>query len=1076
MPFTSGDDLNILQASDTNIIGAGAGNDTYIVNASSTNANQVIQISDTQGANVIKIVGGVTIVSSVAAADEVILTLSNGAKIDVLGAASFTFEIGGDAFTTGTGTSQTFAEFLATSLGIASVPTGTDTATGNANVTTNTDGTVTGGSTGSSEFSIAAATSSVAEGNSGTTTTISTEVTRTGTGDATVDVAIAGVTATAGTDFTAFATQTVSFTGTETSKTVSVVVTGDNDVEPDETLTATLSNASTGSTISSSANSTTLTITNDDAATSFAVTSDGATNNAEGDTVTFTVTPSGTVTDATTFTYSITGNTLSGAADAASSTDFDNASGTISFAAGATGAQTTVIQLISNDGSESLEGYTFTLLDSSLASAGSVDGQIIDGTSGQSLLLTSTADNLTGSSGNDTFSAVLDGTTSANTTLSAADQLDGAAGTEDILKITLQGDTSGAATVAVPSPSSSNIEQISVRNVSSDAATVTASAFIGATEFINDRSTATVEFTSIGTADLTIIGNDVVTNGATDFTSGSSSVTDALTINVKDGVGAGAITNQTTAGVADTNGDWTAVTINSTGGTASSTAAANVVGNLVLSGGATMQTLTVNATTSFTSGTISGWDTTSSVANKGAVIITGAGAVNIGTLNDAVETVDASGNSGGTTFTIGTQTDAVIIGSTGDDTITSAGILLGSTGSIAAGDGTADRLILTTAIASSTANDASAARYTGFEALTVNNITQDVSIFTGSSIAALTLTGATTQVSNITSTQAADITIASSTIATIGVKDATNVGQIDTVKIDINDASTTVNTLTLTTPVLTGIEKVELTATDNVTISALTSATALTDLTISGAATSNITSGALSLNVNTVIDASAATGASTIDFSAALVNAFSYKGSSAADTITDSVITGSSISGNAGSDGITLTDKTGSVTGTVTTVTGGTGADATGVTGVGTDFDQVKFNFADGDSISSTSIASNGVSTGSTGVTDTVTGITNVTVGATAGSSMEFDTAQQATAVTFSTTAITFGTTTVTNAFDFYVLDNHANTSNSVIVYQDTDGDKIIEDGEFAIMLTGTAQMTTDEFTITSGDLFLITT
>ena len=62
-------------------------------------------------------------------------------------------------------------------------------------------------------------------------------------------------------------------------------------------------------------------------------------------------------------------------------------------------------------------------------------------------------------------------------------------------------------------------------------------------------------------------------------------------------------------------------------------------------------------------------------------------------------------------------------------------------------------------------------------------------------------------------------------------------------------------------------------------------------------------------------------------------------------------------------------------------------------------------------------------------------------------------------------------TTTVTAAFGFYVLDIHAGTANNVIVYQDTDGDSIIEAGEFAVQLAGAAQFTTGEFTISTGDL-----
>lgn len=152
---------------------------------------------------------------------------------------------------------------------------------------------------------------------------------------------------------------------------------------------------------------------------------------------------------------------------------------------------------------------------------------------------------------------------------------------------------------------------------------------------------------------MTIKGNDAVTNGNVTFTAGAASVTDPLVINVKDGVNAGVISN-----AADVNGDWTSVTINSTGGTPTATTNANVLTSMDVAGGNTMQNLTINATSSLTTGVVAGWDTTgATTANKGMVTITGAGAVNIGALDAAVEDVVATSNSGGATFTASTQTD-----------------------------------------------------------------------------------------------------------------------------------------------------------------------------------------------------------------------------------------------------------------------------------------------------------------------------------------------------------------------------------------------------------------------------------
>ncbi|MCA1684223.1 MAG: hypothetical protein LC708_03755, partial [Actinobacteria bacterium] len=104
---------------------------------------------------------------------------------------------------------------------------------------------------------------SVVEGNSATTPATIT-VTRSGdtSGASTVKYATSGGTAAAGTDYTVAALTTLSFAAGETSKTVTVNVTGDNVVEPNETFNVTLS-AATGGVISDTSG--TATIVNDDA-------------------------------------------------------------------------------------------------------------------------------------------------------------------------------------------------------------------------------------------------------------------------------------------------------------------------------------------------------------------------------------------------------------------------------------------------------------------------------------------------------------------------------------------------------------------------------------------------------------------------------------------------------------------------------------------------------------------------------------------------------------------------------------------------------------------------------------------
>lgn len=134
MAFTSANDINILQSSDAAVVGAGAGNDTYVLSPSTLSANQEVTISDTQGSNKLQLIGGLTIASSTVASNAVLLTLSNGAKVTVLGADTFSYEVGGNPLTATAGTVQTYAQFATTTLGAASVPT-TGTVSGTANVT-----------------------------------------------------------------------------------------------------------------------------------------------------------------------------------------------------------------------------------------------------------------------------------------------------------------------------------------------------------------------------------------------------------------------------------------------------------------------------------------------------------------------------------------------------------------------------------------------------------------------------------------------------------------------------------------------------------------------------------------------------------------------------------------------------------------------------------------------------------------------------------------------------------------------------------------------------------------------------
>ncbi len=140
MAFTAGNDLNILQSTDSTNVGALDGDDIYILSGSLLTPGQVINLTDSQGSNTLQLIEGLTIANSVIASNALQLTLSNGAVINIFGADQFSYEVGGNPLTGAAGTTQDFATFVTTSLGADAVPE-TGTVSGASNVTVNADGT-----------------------------------------------------------------------------------------------------------------------------------------------------------------------------------------------------------------------------------------------------------------------------------------------------------------------------------------------------------------------------------------------------------------------------------------------------------------------------------------------------------------------------------------------------------------------------------------------------------------------------------------------------------------------------------------------------------------------------------------------------------------------------------------------------------------------------------------------------------------------------------------------------------------------------------------------------------------------
>lgn len=437
---------------------------------------------------------------------------------------------------------------------------------------------------------------SVIEGNSGTANLVfNLKLDSVPTADVTVNYeTLTSGTATAGTDFTA-STGTITFTAGSDTATVSIPVIGDTTSESGETVNVKFSGSQLAGDVTGAG-----TITNDDV--TFTLTQSG-TSVVEGNTVVFTVTASSAVATATSLTYSAVGDTLSGAATAATAgTDYTPASGAVAFAAGDTSK--TVTLTFTDDGtSEGLEGLKFSLLDSSLTLIDAKSVSITDGAeSAKTITLTTAADSgsaFTGGAGNDTFNGTLsfvNDQINDTSTLTDGDALTGGSGT-DTLKIAVSGsavtDLGYTAT-----PSLTGIERVLVSTSTSDTGAVGAGAVVASpldNDVAIDLSLTDSSLTTIGTSSSTTIYSDVVfTNvgqivavdmagkgdlnvgfGTTVVSGGSDSLTvtangvgtsaTALSTLTFNGIETANITSSTSANYLSVDGDGSLVTINIAG-------------------------------------------------------------------------------------------------------------------------------------------------------------------------------------------------------------------------------------------------------------------------------------------------------------------------------------------------------------------------------------------------------------------------------------------------------------------------------------------------------------------------------
>jgi hypothetical protein len=113
---------DVLVVSGGNSYRGGAGSDVYVISPVLLAAPVIAEITDTEGSNTVQLVDGTVIASSRFLSDAVELTLDTGARVQVLGASRYVYQVGADAVGGDFSSPLSFSQF-AEALG-ASVPAG----------------------------------------------------------------------------------------------------------------------------------------------------------------------------------------------------------------------------------------------------------------------------------------------------------------------------------------------------------------------------------------------------------------------------------------------------------------------------------------------------------------------------------------------------------------------------------------------------------------------------------------------------------------------------------------------------------------------------------------------------------------------------------------------------------------------------------------------------------------------------------------------------------------------------------------------------------------------------------------
>jgi len=481
-------------------------------------------------------------------------------------------------------------------------------------------------------------------------------------------------------------------------------------------------------------------------------------------------------------------------------------------------------------------------------------------------VFTANLDSLSGGSGSDSFSGVID----ATGTIQVGDSLDGAGSYDTLRVVAISGGLDTTATNVT------NIEEVII----TESSTV-----------VKNHNLSTIS----GLEKLTVNSTDGDSTIAGVATSVDFSITGQagdVTINYSD---------------AAETGDQTAKLLLTNQQSGNITAAGIERVELTTAGTTTVATNTLTfaaATYISITGTTNLNTTVSTAAADATLVLDGSAKIILNTLNDNIDTVTATANTGGVELKLDTEKNTQVSLGTGDDKVTTAtsyAAIATDTALIAAGEGN-DTLTVLVSDHLSTAG-----HFTGFENLVLGDgVSIDLDNITGVTALEITDDTGTTGATNLSSAAAANITLrdADGTL-TLEVKGATTANQADTVSITVDDnlVAVTASLVDITTLNMIGVETLNVVANDGTAIDLSEAANdGLSNLTLSGAADVDINTGDLA-TTTMAIDGNAVTGALIVDASDFAGTTMTITGGSGVNTLTGGAST-DTITGGAANDTI----------------------------------------------------------------------------------------------------------------------------------------------------------------------------